>query len=169
MSEFTFSNIKYYSYDISGLSQRILSAFSSGTLYLISPPARRLWRDYYEAARDGVIFLVDSSGIDRFAEAREELHVLLSAQALSNVPFLVLGTKTDAPGAVSEDELRQQLRLVETTGKVGLNVWMDSARNLMCYQSRGLDFPLMARDQWSSSCVQRCRGKAMKKVRHLPS
>lgn len=102
-SEFTFSNIKYYSYDISGLSQ-----------------PRRLWRDYYDSAArdvDGVIFLVDSSGTDRFAEARDELHVLLSAEALSNVPFLVLGTKTDAPGAVSEDELRQQLRLVETTGK----------------------------------------------------
>jgi len=96
------------------------SAFPSGTLYLTSSPARRLWRDYYEAARDGVIFLVDSSDTDRFTEAREELRVLLSAEALSNVPFLVLGTKTDVSGAVSEDELRQQLRLVETTGKVGL-------------------------------------------------
>ena len=85
------------------------------------------------------------------------------------MPFLVLGTKTDAPGAVSEDELRQQLRLVETTGKVGLNVWMDSAWDLMCNQSRGLDFPLTARGQLSSSCVQRCRGEGMKKVRHLPS
>ena len=84
------------------------------------------------------------------------------------MPFLVLGTKTDAPGAVSEDELNQQLGLVETTGKVGLNVWMDSAWNLMCNQTRRLDFPLMARGQSSSSCVQRCRGKGMKKVRHLP-
>ncbi|KIJ94717.1 hypothetical protein K443DRAFT_683557 [Laccaria amethystina LaAM-08-1] len=135
-SEFTFSNIKYYSYDISGLLQ-----------------PRRLWRDYYEAARDGVIFLVDSSDTDRFAEAREELHVLLSAEALSNVPFLVLGTKTDAPGAVSEDELRQQLRLVETTGK-GIGFPPNGTRPVelfMCstVQRRGYEEAL----QWFSQYV----------------
>lgn len=135
-SEFTFSNINYYSYDISGLGQ-----------------PRRLWRDYYQAARDGVIFLVDSTGIDRFAEAREELRVLLSAQALSNVPFLVLGTKIDAPGAVSEYELRQQLRLVETTGK-GVGFPPDGTRPVelfMCstVQRRGYEEAL----QWFSQHV----------------
>ena len=64
------------------------------------------------------MFLVDATDRDRFSESKKELDGLLSEDALSKVPFLVLGNKIDIPTAASEDEIRHYLGLTNyTTGK----------------------------------------------------
>jgi len=72
--------------------------------------ARKIWKDYFPAV-DGILFLVDSTAVNRFEEVREELENVLRTPELENIPVAILGNKIDKNGAASEDELREALDL----------------------------------------------------------
>lgn len=72
---------------------------------------RPLWRYYFQGT-NALIFVIDSSDIQRVPEARRELHkYVLLDESLRGAPILVFANKQDVPNSPSVEELSEELGL----------------------------------------------------------
>src|SRR3989338_7111566 len=73
---------------------------------------RSYWQLYFANA-SAIIFVVDSSDVDRMDLCRSELQGIVTHEALSRVPILVLANKQDLPNALSAADIAKCLGLTE--------------------------------------------------------
>jgi len=71
---------------------------------------RNVWKYYYSSI-EGIVFVVDSSHLERINDARDELLQLLANEEAKNIPIIVFANKQDLPHAVKKDELIEMLNI----------------------------------------------------------
>lgn len=73
---------------------------------------RSLWRHYYHGA-DGLIFVVDSADMcdERVADAKDELHGMLSEPELEGVKVVVMANKQDQARSATPSKVADHLNL----------------------------------------------------------
>lgn len=89
----TYKNIKFQVFDLGGQSS-----------------IRPYWRCYYPNTQ-AVIYVVDSSDVERLGTSKEEFHAILDEEELKNALILVYANKQDLPGALSEAQVAEGLGL----------------------------------------------------------
>lgn len=73
---------------------------------------RPYWRCYY-ANTSAVVFVVDSTDIERLQTAADELSAMLNEEELKDAALLVFANKQDQPGARGAADISEALRLGE--------------------------------------------------------
>ncbi|XP_053401903.1 uncharacterized protein LOC128557749 [Mercenaria mercenaria] len=80
------------------------------------PRIRALWRHHFTST-EGIVYVVDSSNMERIEEAREVLFNVLGSEELRGVPIVVLANKQDTSGALTASEITQHLYLNKLSGR----------------------------------------------------
>ncbi|KAL3281007.1 hypothetical protein HHI36_004231 [Cryptolaemus montrouzieri] len=73
---------------------------------------RCLWRHYFQNTH-GIIFVVDSSDVDRLKDSSIELRLILEEYELRNAVVLIMANKQDVPGAISTADIADLMKLHE--------------------------------------------------------
>lgn len=73
---------------------------------------RPYWRCYY-ANTAAVVFVIDSTDIERLSTAATELATMLKEEELRDAALLVFANKQDQPGAKGAGEISEALKLGE--------------------------------------------------------
>lgn len=71
---------------------------------------RVLW-NFYAEKKAAVIFVVDACNSERFAEAKDYLHSVMTHEALKNVMLFVVANKHDKAFCSGDEDLMENLNL----------------------------------------------------------
>lgn len=110
--------------DISRILVNNISLFTYDTPGQIK--FRDLWTPYLKN-QDGLVFVLDISDVEKYAEARSVLHNIATKPQLKKVPLLVLFNKVDI-ARLDEDLLKKEMGIAELEGQ----------RLLKCFSTSGL-------------------------------
>ena len=77
---------------------------------------RVLWKHYFQNT-DGLIYVIDSTDIDRIDESSEELIKLLKEEELKDCPILIFANKQDLNDALSPGEITNQFEMGKYFGR----------------------------------------------------
>lgn len=73
---------------------------------------RPLWRHYFTGT-NALIYVVDSSDINRLEESKKELLRVINDKELANCLLIVVANKQDVPGAIKPKELIERFELAK--------------------------------------------------------
>jgi ADP-ribosylation factor protein 6 len=77
---------------------------------------RPLWRHYFTGT-NALIYVVDSSDINRLEESKKELSRVINDKELANCLLIVLANKQDVNGSIKPKELIERFELNKLTGQ----------------------------------------------------
>ena len=60
---------------------------------------------------DGLIYVVDSSMPERIEQVAEEFEMIAKYESLKNTPLLIFANKQDIQGAMTVDQIREELKV----------------------------------------------------------
>eukprot|EP00002_Diphylleia_rotans_P002233 TRINITY_DN113_c0_g1_i1.p1 TRINITY_DN113_c0_g1~~TRINITY_DN113_c0_g1_i1.p1 ORF type:complete len:187 (+),score=52.69 TRINITY_DN113_c0_g1_i1:76-636(+) len=80
------------------------------------PRFRSMWERYCRGV-NSIVYVLDSADREKVEQSKKELHELLEKPAVTGIPLLVLGNKNDLPGALTVDELIEQMDLKAIAGR----------------------------------------------------
>lgn len=99
METLCYKNIKFNVWDLGGQTS-----------------IRPYWRCYYTCTQ-AIIYVIDSTDIQRLSATTKELNAILNEKELSNIDLLVFANKQDAPNALNIEEISETLNLVDMKGR----------------------------------------------------
>ncbi|XP_078164334.1 ADP-ribosylation factor-like protein 8a [Carex rostrata] len=91
------------------------------------PRFRSMWERYCRSV-SAIVYVVDVADRDNLLISKSELHDLICKPSLSGIPLLVLGNKIDKAEALSKEELRDAMDLVNITQRE-VGCFMISCKN----------------------------------------